>query len=58
MNITFILSKNFGVTPFEIMAQDIDEVIMVINYFVGIGHEHNTSQNSEKEESDAFWACL
>lgn len=28
------LARSFGVSPFEIMAQDCDEVIMVINYFI------------------------
>ncbi|MFQ9819768.1 MAG: hypothetical protein ACLRXK_00990 [Acutalibacteraceae bacterium] len=32
METTFILAGSFGVTPFEIMKQDVDEVIMIINY--------------------------
>ena len=28
------LARSFNVSPFEIMAQDCDEVIMLINYFI------------------------
>ena len=60
METTFILAKNFGVTPFEIMAQDIDAVILVINYFVESNNENNNNDNTmnEKEQTKDFWACL
>jgi hypothetical protein len=31
---TITLARSFNVSPFEIMAQDCDEVIMLINYFI------------------------
>ena len=34
MATTVNLARSFGVTPFEIMAQDCDEVIMLINHFL------------------------
>lgn len=34
MATTVNLARTFGVTPFEIMAQDCDEVIMLINHFL------------------------
>ena len=34
MGTTITLARSFNVSPFEIMAQDCDEVIMLINYFV------------------------
>lgn len=65
MQTTFILSGNFNVTPFEIMRQDIEEVIMIINYLAEIGSENKqgnainyTNTTSEKENDKSFWACL
>lgn len=65
MQTTFILSSNFNVTPFEIMQQDVDEVIMVINYLAEIGSEsrqgnsiYETTAKSEKEKDKSFWAAL
>ena len=63
METTFILAEKFGVTPFEIMAQEIDEVILVINYFIDRnkeGGKYNNIDNTlnEKEKDKDFWACL
>lgn len=61
MQTTFILAQHFGVTPFEIMAQEIDEVIMVINYLL-ISKDRNEHESkneiSEKEQDKSFWDCL
>ena len=63
MKTTFILAGNFGVTPFEIMQQDLDEVILIVNYLTDSGREskqnnftHNTL--TEKEQDANFWAAL
>lgn len=62
MKTTFILAGNFNVTPFEIMRQDIDEVIMVINYLVVSGRESKRDTTkptmTEKEQDRTFWAAL
>ena len=65
MQVTFILAGNFNVTPFEIMRQDVDEVIMIINYLAEIGSESKqgnsinaTTATSEKEQDKSFWAAL
>ncbi len=63
MQTTFILAGHFGVTPFEIMSQDLEMVIMVVNYLVDSGkanaNDNNTSIiGSEKERDKDFWACL
>lgn len=61
---TFILAGNFGVTPFEIMRQDLDEVIMIVNYLAESGKESKQdgikTNNfiNEKEQDKAFWAAL
>lgn len=65
MKTTFILSGNFNVTPFEIMRQDVEEVILIINYLAEIGSESRqgnainaTTTISEKEQDRSFWAAL
>ena len=63
MKTTFILAGNFGVSPFDIMRQDIDEVILIINYLAESGktsNQDNKSSNNltEKEKDKSFWAAL
>jgi hypothetical protein len=65
MQATFLLAGNFNVTPFEIMREDVDEVIMIINYLAEIGSESRqgnainaTTTISEKEQDRSFWAAL
>lgn len=59
MNVTFILAKNYDVTPFEIMAQDLEEVIMVVNYLLDSGSESKTDNcTSDKENDKDFWNGL
>ena len=59
---TETLARSFNVTPFEIMAQDCDEVILYINYLLhkaeNTPETAPTSARSEREESAAFWAAL
>lgn len=64
MKTTFILAGNFNVMPFEIMRQELDAVIMIINYLAEIGSESrqgnaiNTGALDEKENARNFWAAL
>jgi hypothetical protein len=64
MQTTFILAGNFGVTPFEIMRQDLDEVIMIVNYLAESGkaskQDDIKTKNilTEKEQDKSFWAAL
>ena len=63
MQTTFILAGNFNVTPFEIMRQDLDEVIMIINYLSERGKTQNRDYIpghtiTEKEQDQSFWAAL
>lgn len=50
MNFTVELSKNYNVTPFEILRQEKDEVIMLINYYIERG---NVEQPTPKQTSVA-----
>ena len=63
MKTTFILAGNFGVTPFDIMRQDLDEVILIINYLSESGKaskEDNSTDNTitEKEQDKIFWSAF
>lgn len=40
MRTTITLSKNLNCSPFEILAQDMDEVIMMINFYLALGNEN------------------
>lgn len=50
---TDTIARSYNVTPFEILAQDCDEVIMVINYFIRKGENTpvvaQAPANSEKQ---------
>ena len=63
MKTTFILAGNFGVTPFEIMRQDLDEVILIVNYLSESGRSeaaagNNKSTITEKEQDKNFWSAF
>lgn len=63
MGLTFIIAEKLGVSPFNIMAQDLEEVIMVVNYMIDSAEETNTNTTTEnalteKEQDRAFWSAL
>ena len=63
MKTTFILAGNFGVTPFDIMRQDLDEVILIVNYLSESGRASaadNSTQSiiTEKEQDKKFWSAF
>ena len=61
METTFILAQKLNVSPFEIMAQDVEAVIMVINHFVESAENHKEENNNsltEKERDSGFWDAI
>lgn len=52
---TITLAGNYNITPFEVMAQDTDEVIMLINYLLELGHESKPEQPQTVKAKDTFW---
>lgn len=52
---TITLAGNYNITPFEVMAQDTDEVIMLINYLLELGHESEPDKPQAKKQKDSFW---
>lgn len=43
------LAGNLNCSPFEIFEQDVDEVIMLINFYILLGEEHK--QDGKVEQS-------
>lgn len=63
MKTTFLVAQNLAVSPFEVMSQDLEYVIMVVNYLLDIAREHNPRDNekvatTEKERDKDFWSAL
>jgi hypothetical protein len=61
MKTTFLIAQNLAVSPFEVMSQDLEFVIMVVNFLLDSATEHKTHADegtSEKEKDKAFWSAL
>ena len=54
---TITLAGNYKITPFEVMAQDTDDVIMLINYLIDLGQQEHEEEQPEprKPQKDSFW---
>lgn len=52
---TVTIAGSYNITPFEVMAQDTDEVIMLINYLLDLGQDTKTSEPQVKKQKDNFW---
>ena len=54
---TITLAGNYNITPFEVMAQDTDEVIMLINYLLDLGRsgESEPHKSDGPKLNDGFW---
>lgn len=55
MDFTVELSKTFGLSPFSILQQDKDDVIMLINYFVEKGTGEEKKEENKPMKNDGFW---
>lgn len=51
METTFTLASRFGVTPFVILNEDVDYVIMVINHYIDMNY-YNRNQSNESHAQD------
>ena len=43
MKTTMTLSVNLGISPFEIFDRDVDDVIMIINFYIELGAYESTN---------------
>lgn len=51
MKTTMTLAANLNCSPFEIFAQDCDDVIMLINFYVELGQNQETDKNKVKHKT-------
>lgn len=62
MKTTFLVAQNLAVSPFEVMSQDLEYVIMVVNFLLDSANEHKAHSGgegiSEKDKDRAFWSAL
>lgn len=47
MDFTVEVSKTFNLSPFDVMRQEKDDVIMLINYFIQKGERTDTESKTE-----------
>jgi hypothetical protein len=63
MKTTITIAGNMNTTPFDIFNQDVDEVIIIINYYLLLGAENKSKTppavyQNDRDESAAFWAAF
>ncbi len=51
MRTTITLSQNLNCSPFEIFEQDVDEVIMLINFYLILGDEKGEQKTNTTKHS-------
>lgn len=49
------LAEKYHTTPFDIFAQDANEVIILINYYVMLADEKDENTYPQGHQSDPFW---
>lgn len=52
-DLSIAIADRFRMTPFELFAQDCDEVISLINYYIEKGSE--TGKPNQPRVNDGFW---
>lgn len=55
MKTTITLAGNYNVHPFELFAQDVDEMIMLINYLIALGDNTPAKTETKAKRNDGFW---
>jgi len=55
MDATIIIAGNYQMTPFELFAQDTDDVIMLLNYLAGTGEREKEKAKNPVSTDDGFW---
>ena len=53
MKTTLTIAGNLGTNPFYIFNQDVDEVIMLINYYLSIGTEAKEARQTNPRDDNA-----
>lgn len=58
MDLTYALANELLISPFEVMAQDIDDVILIVNYRIFKAentHADETEKSGVVKHNDGFW---
>lgn len=48
MEVTITISKVHNISPFDILNQDMEDVIMLINYYISKGEETKPKSNIKR----------
>lgn len=49
------LSEKWGMTPFEVMKQDIDDFILFANYLINSSTNKEQNDFEPTKKNDGFW---
>jgi len=53
---TITISGNYNTTPFAMFEQDVDEMIMLVNYLLDLGaNAQQKEQGTAPARDDGFW---
>lgn len=56
MDFTLEIAKSYSISPFDVMKQDKDEVIMLLNYFIEKSEATEIKHIINKPlKNDGFW---
>lgn len=50
MELTFAIAESLKMTPFDVLNQDAENVILTINYMAEVGIEDNKNENNDKKK--------
>lgn len=49
------MARDLKVSPFEIMEQDTDDVILIVNYYLAKNEEKPQAEETPQKKDDGFW---
>lgn len=57
IQLTITISNEFGMSPFDVLKQQADDVLMFVNYFIDSRKNKNMKQNVNPRghHNDGFW---
>lgn len=59
MKTTMTLSQSLGINPFDVLDRDIDDVILIINFYLAMGKEEPSQKTNvetkQPHSNDGFW---
>ena len=52
MELTFAIAEALNMTPFDVLNQDAENVILTINYMAEVGAENGAGDNTKSENNN------